>query len=424
MAEGDVAAVAGAGTGAGGALRFRKPFTQQEPISEAAIARAVEVMRSGRLHRYNALEGEIAEAALLEESYADWQGARYCLACASGGYALRVALLAAGLRPGEPVLANAYTLAPVPGAIHGAGGVPVFVEIGRDWRIDPADLDAKAAASGARFLMLSHMRGHIADMDAVTAICEARGIAMVEDCAHTMGAAWGGKRSGNFGRVAAFSTQTYKHLNSGEGGILTTDDAEIAARAIVTSGSYMLYERHRARPPAEVFERIRLDTPNYSGRMDNLRAAILRAELPLLDGRIARWNALYAAMEEALADAPGIEVVPIPERETHVGSSFQFHATGPGTAGMPAFLLACARRGVELKWFGAEAPAGFTSRFDSWRYLGAPQALPRTLETLATTVDLRLPLTFGVEDCRTIAAIIAEEAGRVPAAEDWADISA
>ncbi|MEO1722833.1 MAG: aminotransferase class I/II-fold pyridoxal phosphate-dependent enzyme [Pseudomonadota bacterium] len=393
-------------------LRFRKPFTQQEPISEPAIARAVEVMRSGRLHRYNTAEGEVAEAALLEEAFAEWQGARYCLACASGGYALRLALIAAGLKPGEPVLANAYTLAPVPGAIHGAGGVPVFVEIGRGWRLDPADLDAKAALSGARFLMLSHMRGHIADMDAVMAVCEARGITLIEDCAHTMGAAWDGKRSGSFGRVAAFSTQTYKHLNSGEGGFLTTDDDEIAARAIVTSGSYMLYERHRARPPSEAFDDIRLETPNYSGRMDNLRAAILRAELPLIDERIARWNALYAAMEKGLAGTEGVEVVPIPARESHVGSSFQFHATGPGAAGMPDFLAACARRGVELKWFGAEAPAGFTSRFDSWRYLREPQSLPRTIETLATTVDLRLPLTFDEADCRIIAAIIAEEAAR------------
>ncbi|GIR97360.1 MAG: hypothetical protein CM15mP100_5800 [Alphaproteobacteria bacterium] len=66
---------------------------------------------------------------------------------------------------------------------------------------------------------------------------------LVEDCAHTMGAKWRGIRSGNFGDVAAFSTQTYKHMNSGEGGFLTTDDDEMAARAIINSGSYMLYER-------------------------------------------------------------------------------------------------------------------------------------------------------------------------------------
>ncbi|MEL7174769.1 MAG: aminotransferase class I/II-fold pyridoxal phosphate-dependent enzyme, partial [Pseudomonadota bacterium] len=149
MAEDGVAGASVAET------RFEKPFTQQEPISEGAIARAVEVMRSGRLHRYNTAEGEVSEAALLEEAYAAWQGARYCLACASGGYALRVGLIAAGLKPGDPVLANAYTLAPVPGAIAHAGGEPVLVEINDRLTIDVDDLAAKATGSGAKFLLLS-----------------------------------------------------------------------------------------------------------------------------------------------------------------------------------------------------------------------------------------------------------------------------
>ncbi|MEM6944885.1 MAG: aminotransferase class I/II-fold pyridoxal phosphate-dependent enzyme, partial [Pseudomonadota bacterium] len=284
-----------------GALRFTKSFTQQEPISEAAIERAVAVMRTGRLHRYNTAPGEEAEAALLERDFAAWQGARYCLACASGGYAMQIALRAAGIEAGDGVLSNAYTLAPVPGAIAAVGARAVLVETGPDWRIDLDDLAAKAATSGARFLLLSHMRGHIAPMDRVLEICAGHGILLIEDCAHTMGARWSGKRSGNFGAVACFSTQTYKHLNSGEGGLLTTDDAEIAARAILHSGSYMLFERHGAAPGPEAFDAHKLTTPNQSGRMDNLRAAILRTELGALPERIARWGALYAAMEAGLA---------------------------------------------------------------------------------------------------------------------------
>ena len=118
--------------------RFTKSFTQQEPIPEGGIARAVEILRSGRLHRYNVEPGETSEAAALEEDFAAYQGADYCLACASGGYAIHVALRAAGLRPGDRVLANAYTLAPVPGAIHNAGGKPVLIEIDESWHIDPA----------------------------------------------------------------------------------------------------------------------------------------------------------------------------------------------------------------------------------------------------------------------------------------------
>ena len=239
-------------------MRFEKSFTQQEAIPQAGIDGAVTVMQSGRLHRYNTAPGEVSETSLLEQDYAAYQGAHYCLAVTSGGQAIQIALRAAGVQPGDKILANAYTLAPVPGAIHAVGAVPVFVEIGDDWLTDIDDLRAKANASGARFLMLSHMRGHIADMAAVSAICDELGIILIEDCAHTMGAQWKGVKSGNFGRVACFSTQTYKHLNSGEGGLLTTDDAELAARATILSGSYMLYESHGASPAPAVLETIRL----------------------------------------------------------------------------------------------------------------------------------------------------------------------
>ena len=387
---------------------FSKSFTQQEPIPEAAIERAVEILRSGRLHRYNVAPGEESEAAALEREFADWQGANYCLACASGGYALHVALRAAGVKPGDPILANAWTLAPVPGAIHNAGGVPVLVEIGEDWRIDIADLRSKAERSSAKFLMLSHMRGHIPDMEAVLAVCDELGIVVIEDCAHTMGAKWKGTRSGNFGRIACFSAQTYKHLNSGEGGLLTTDDAEIAAKAVVHSGSYMLYHLHGAIPDLDVFDGVRLETPNYSGRMDNLRAAILRGQLSCLDDNIRRWNVRYRILEDGLREIPGLRVVERLQHEEFVGSSIQFHANGIGPDRIPHFVAECAARGVEIKWFGAADPVGFTSRYDSWQYLGPTMPLSETLRVLATTCDMRVPLTFTEEDCRCIVEIIGE----------------
>jgi len=392
--------------------QFEKSFTQQEAIPAQGIEDAVAILQSGRIHRYNTGPGELAETSLLEQEYAAYQRAKYCLAVTSGGQAMQIALRAAGLKPGDKILANAYTLAPVPGAIHACGGVPVFVEIGHDWLTDIGDLRAKAESSGAKFFMLSHMRGHIADMEAITAICEEFGITLVEDCAHTMGAKWQGKRSGNFGKVACFSTQTYKHMNSGEGGFLTTDDEELAARAVVLSGSYMLYERHGAAPGDDVFRRIRLDTPNCSARLDNLRATILRAQLGQLDQNCKRWNDRYQALEAGLRGIAGVEVVERPQHEAYVGSSFQFHANVPD---IPELVAACGRRGVELKWFGGAEPVAFTSRYDSWQYFGEVEPLPQTLKTLSTTVDLRVPLTFSIEDCSDIAEIIAEEASRLAA---------
>ncbi|MEL7253101.1 MAG: aminotransferase class I/II-fold pyridoxal phosphate-dependent enzyme [Pseudomonadota bacterium] len=389
---------------------FKGNFTQQEPIPEDGIAAALDVMRSGRLHRYNLSPGELGEVGLLEQEFANYVGARYALAVCSGGYALATALRALGVKPGDKVLTNAFTLAPVPGSIASVGAVPVFVGVTEELVIDLDDLEAKAAQ--ARVLMLSHMRGHICDMDRLMRICDAAGVTVVEDCAHTMGAAWRGVPSGRFGAVGCYSTQTYKHMNSGEGGFLVTDDADIAARATMLSGSYMLYGRHGAAPEPEVFDGVKYDTPNVSGRMDHLRAAILRPQLAKLDAQCDAWNARYRVVEEGLRGTPGLILTRRPEEERYVGSSIQFLLLDWPDAAVEDVIARCMGRGVELKWFGGAEPVGFTSRYDSWRY--APSApMPTSDRVLRGVVDMRLPLTFSLEDCALIARIIRSEVGAV-----------
>ena len=386
---------------------FTRPFTQQEPINQEAIDAATKVLKSGRLHRYNTIENELSEAALLEEEYATYQQSKYCLACASGGYAMSVALKAAGLKLGESVLTNTFTLAPVPGAISNAGGNPIFVEITKDLVLDLEDLSKKAEESGARFLLISHMRGHLVDMDQLMEIVNENNLILIEDCAHTMGAQWKDQRSGNFGLAGCFSTQTYKHLNSGEGGLLTSNDEEFMARAIIYSGSYMLYERHGAAPSSKVFEDIRLETPNYSGRMDNLRASILRPQLKNLEKNITRWNQRYQVVETALKEIKGIEVPLRFKEERYVGSSIQFRLPGITVTEAELFIKKNKELGVELKWFGNDDPSGFTSNHKSWKYVGRQQ-LNNSDEILSSLFDLRLPLTFSIDDCMHLSKIIIE----------------
>lgn len=389
---------------------FKGSFTQQEPIPDEGIAAALEVMRSGRLHRYNLAKGEEGEAAALEREFAALTGARHALAVASGGYAMATALRAVGVGQGDKVLTNAFTLAPVPGAIASVGAQPVFVGVTESLVIDLDDLAAKAGE--ADVLMLSHMRGHICDMDRLMDICTGAGITVIEDCAHTMGAAWNGTPSGRHGLVGCYSTQTYKHMNSGEGGLLVTDDDAVMARAVLLSGSYMLYGRHGTVPPEEVFAEVKYDTPNISGRMDNLRAAILRPQLARLDEQCERWNERYRVVEAGLRGTPGLQVIERAKKERYVGSSIQFLLLDwPGEA-IEEVLARCLARGVELKWFGAAEPAGFTSRYDSWRY--APSApMPESDRILRGIIDMRLPLTFDLEDCALIARIIRAEVGAV-----------
>ncbi|SLN33832.1 L-glutamine:2-deoxy-scyllo-inosose aminotransferase [Falsiruegeria litorea R37] len=390
--------------------RFTGSFTQQEPIPDEAIEAALAVLRHGRLHRYNVAEGELGETALLEQEFAAQTGAKYCLAVASGGYAMATAMRAVGVQPGDAVLTNAFTLAPVPGAIASVNARPVFVGVTEKLTIDLGDLAAKA--DQAKVLLLSHMRGHLCDMDRLMEICDAAGITVIEDCAHTMGAAWRGVPSGRQGAFGCYSCQTYKHVNSGEGGLLITDDEELAAKAVMLSGSYMLYERHLAAPGPEVFDRIKYHTPNVSGRMDNLRASILRPQLKDLDRQVTRWNERYQALEAGLRDVPGLTVIDRPAAESYVGSSIQFLLLDWTPKAVREAIARCAARGVELKWFGADEPAGFTSRYDSWRYAQS-ERMPASDRVLTGIVDMRVPLTFSLDDCAVIARIIRAEVSAV-----------
>ena len=387
---------------------FTKDLSAPEPIPEEGIEAALRLLRDGRLFRYGEDRSSLPEAALLEEEFAAILGLPYCVGLNSGGCALYVALKAVGVEAGDKVLVNAFTLAPVPGAIDHADAEAVLVDINERYVIDVVDLERKAVTSDARYLLLSYMRGHIPDMDAVMAVCERHRLTVIEDCAHTMGADWDGRLTGTFGTVACFSTQTFKHVNSGEGGLLVTADEDVAARAVLRSGSYMLYAQHRARPPEEVFDRHRFITPNCSMRMSSLVAAILRPQVREIAARNARWREIYAELASMLA---GIEHITLPQRPAKEGfapSSLQFSLTGLSDEQATKFLEIAGRHGVHVKWFGAAEPEGFTSRHDHWRYLPDTTSLPQADRILEGLCDLRLPLWMTAEDCATVAAVLRE----------------
>ena len=382
-------------------------LTWQEPIPPAGVQAAMALMDSAKLHRYGETGAKPGEAAALEADFAAEIGMPYCVVMNSCGSTMFAALRCSGVRPGDKVLSNCFTLAPVPGAIAHAGAVPVLVDVTDDLLIDLDDLRHKAQASGAKTLLLSHMRGHICDMQALTAVCAEFGIRLIEDCAHTMGAGWNGKATGTWGIAGCFSLQSYKHANSGEGGLLVTHDADLAAQAVLLSGSYMLYASHVARPGPEVFERWKYHTPNFSLRMGNLPAALARSQLgAVLKERCARWNQRYHWLHDALLGETHIRLPLRPPQEQFVGSSLQFSLVDMDRAQMQAAVAACARSGVHIKWFGADEPVGFTSVWQHWRYFGEEQSLPRAQRVLAGLCDLRLPLSLSQTDCKAIGQII------------------
>jgi dTDP-4-amino-4,6-dideoxygalactose transaminase len=309
------------------------------------------------------------------------------------------------VKPGDKVLTSSFTLAPVPGAIAHAAASAVLVETLEDYTTDLADLERKAASSGARVFLLSHMRGHITDLRAVRDICDRHGIALVEDCAHTMGARWDGQHTGTFGHVGCYSTQTYKHINAGEGGLLVTNDEDVAAQVILMSGCYMMYDQHVLRPSAEVFERWRYVTPNFSMRMSNLAAALLRPQIALLPERGLRWRRIYDDLAHGFAAAPHLTLPVRDAREDFVPSSIQF-SLDLSPAQIEYFLAECAARGLYIKWFGLRIPTAFTSNFGHWHYLPEQAPMPKSQGVLRQLLDLRTPLSLTPEDCHLIGQIV------------------
>ena len=375
-------------------------------IPEEGVQRAIEVMRAGKLHRYGEDRTGVPEATALEQDYAAYIGKKFCTALNSCGASMFVALKCVGVGHGDKVLMNAFTLAPVPGAVEHAGAQPVFVEIDETYKIDLNDLDKKAASSGAKVLLLSHMRGHICDMEALMVIAKRHSLTVIEDCAHTMGAKWDGKFTGTFGAIGCFSLQSFKHANAGEGGLLVTDDPDIAAKGILYSGSYMLYAQHTARPGLEYFEKYRGRIPNFSLRMSNLTAAVGRPQIALLAERSAVWNDRYRRLADGLGRIQNIRIPLRSPKEQYVMSSIQFSVKGLSAAEMERFLEACAARGVFVKWFGRAEPVGFTSVHEHWEYVMEKQNLPQSERVLREVCDMRIPLALPLDSCDTIVAVI------------------
>lgn len=378
------------------------------PVPSRARARVDALLADARLHRYREGGEATSAAARLETAFAALIGAPYAVAVNSCGSALYLALLGAGVRPGDPVLMSAFTLAPVLGAIANAGARALPVEITSDLVIDLDDLEAKAQASGARHLLVSHMRGHICDLDRLAAFCNRVGVALIEDCAHTLGGSWAGRPTGSFGLAGCFSFQSAKHVNAGEGGILVTVDPNLAAQAILQSGSYMLYRQNGTCPPEAVMARWRDRCPNFSLRLSEIAAELALAQLDDLPERVRDWNATHDRLVAHVARIDALALPHRPPAEGYAQSSLQFRLPGLSPSRMAAFVSACRARGVFVKWFGSSEPEGYTSAPRHWSELpGAPQA-PMTQVILETLCDIRLPLGLAPDACNAIAAAIAD----------------
>jgi perosamine synthetase len=368
-----------------------------EPIPDAARAEIDRLLTSGDLFRYTAPAD--APVALLETEFANLLGSRYALAVSSCSAALFLSLKALDLPKGARVLIPAFTFAAVPSAVVHADCTPVLVEVGTNYRVDMADFAAKLP--GCHAVMISHMRGHTSDMDAIMALADAANIPVIEDAAHSLGTTWADRNIGTIGKIGCFSFQSYKLVNAGEGGIMVTDDPELAARAIIMSGAYEAnWKKHPGLQNSFCHWQNKL--PLYNLRMQNLSAAVIRPQLPLVADRVAKGLANHDYVAARLNRTQTLQVPPALTSESRAPDSIQFNLTGDWTdAQALAFQSAAKARGVSVQVFGLSD--GNARAFWNWEFLGPPPDLPQTRAMLMRACDVRLPARLTVPELDYIA---------------------
>lgn len=355
-----------------------------EAIPAEARAEIDRLLMSGDLFRYTAPQD--APVALLEQEFAELMGAKYALAVSSCSAALFLSLKALGLPRDARVLIPAFTFAAVPSAVVHAECVPVLCEVGDNYRVDMRDFEAKLP--GVDAVLISHMRGHTSDMDAIMALCDKAGIPLVEDAAHSLGTTWNGKKIGTLGKVGCFSFQSYKLVNAGEGGILITDDADLAAKAVIMSGAYEHnWKKHAVLQ--EAFARWQNQLPLYNQRMSNLSAAVIRPQLAHVARRVRDGRANHDYVAARLNASPWISVPDKLDPEERAPDSIQFNLDGLSAGEIRAYAARTKELGMAVQIFGLSEDNA--RAFWNWHFLGTLPELPQTRAMLARACDVRLP---------------------------------
>lgn len=376
-----------------------------EAIPPAARAEIDRLMQSGDLFRYTAAEG--SPVTLLETEFAQMMGSRFALAVSSCSAALFLALKALDLPRDARVLIPGFTFAAVPSAVVHAGCAPVLCEVGANYRVDLADFAAKL--TGVQAVIISHMRGHTSDMDAIMELCSMANVPVIEDAAHSLGTTWNGAKIGTIGRVGCFSFQSYKMINAGEGGILVTDDADLVARAIIMSGAYEHnWKKHAV--VAEAFAAHQNRLPLYNLRLSNLSAAVIRAQLPHLARRVEDGRRNHDHVAAILASSAHIDVPAALPGEVRAPDSIQFNLLDMSDAEVLDFVDAAGSAGVKVQVFGQSTDNA--RAFWNWKFLPDLPELPQTRAMLMRACDVRLPVHLDTATLDAVAEVILQAVAR------------
>lgn len=258
------------------------------PSDEQAL---VNVLRSGKWGRH---QGNLTE--LFEQSFASYQGARFGIGVVNGSVAIRLALHAAGIGPGDEVIVPAYTFFSTASSVVEVNAVPIFADIAPDTYCLDTQVLESAITPRTKALIPVHFAGQAAAMDEIMEIAGRYGLVVIEDAAHAHGAEYQGKRLGSIGEMATFSFQASKNLTSGEGGMILTSDEqyERICRSLHTCGRFSdsaWYEHH-------------LLGSNY--RMSEFQSALLSSQFDRLEAQVQIREANGLLLNRELSRIPGI----------------------------------------------------------------------------------------------------------------------
>lgn len=380
-----------------------------EPIPKAALAEVQRLLSTGDLFRYTS---DASPVTLLETEFAALLGSKYALAVSSCSAALFLSLKALGLPRDARVMIPGFTFGAVPSAVVHADCLPVLCECGDNYRIDLTDFAAKLP--GVDAVIISHMRGHTSDMDAIMALCDAADTPVIEDAAHSLGTTWDGRNIGTIGTIGCFSFQSYKLLNAGEGGIMITDDPDLIARAVIMSGAY---EHNWKKHPVlqASFAKWQNQLPLYNQRLNTLSAAVIRPQLDELPRRVAQGRRNHDHVAAQLDTSPWLTVPAKLPPEQRAPDSIQFNLVDLSPNETKAFVSAAKKAGLSVQVFGQSTDNA--RAFWNWQFLPNIPDLPKTRAMLMRACDVRLPARLSLVECDVIAGIIIDAVGQVMTSE-------
>ena len=334
-------------------------------------------------------------AAFEEEFAAQLVGGRTCVAVNSGTSGLHLGLLAAGVGPGDEVIVPSFTFAATANSVALTGATPVFADISADtFNLDPASVSA-AVSERTVGVMPVHLYGHPADLDALAQVAAQHGLAVFEDAAQAHGATYGGRPVGSFGSFGMFSLYPTKNMTSGEGGMVSCADEEIAhrVRLLRNQGMERQYEN---------------EVVGLNNRMTDIHAAIGRVQL----GRVGAWTVQRqenaAVLDAGLGQVAGVVTPPVREGCTHVYHQYTIRIDG--ASGAQRDEVVAALRSEHKVGCGVYYPTP-NHELASLARFAPPWELPQTARAAAEVISLPVHPSLSEGDLERVVGAVAAVVG-------------